>query len=193
MTNDLKAFALAALLGTPWALPAYADGEFFQLDYVPGASSVSASAVRGPYGLALGWSDFEAGSAVSSNVTYSVPVPALGTGALLRFGPSLRRDEEDQFDLGAKVVFERWSPTSWGSIFLLTDFNTIQNEYLLLGEFSHADSRLSASFAVQGSDADFQENTLTVGYGIPRSPVRLILGYRFEAQQFLVGFSVNTF
>jgi len=191
--RDLKAFVVALLLGLPWALPAMADGEFFQLDYAPGESSVSASVVRGPFGFALGWSDFESGSAVSANATYGVFVPALGDGALIRFGPSSRLDEEDQFDLGAKAVFERWSPTSWGSVFVLADFNTIQNEYLLLGELSHAASGLSASLALQGSDEDFQENTLVVGYGIPQSRVRLRLGYRFEAQQVVVGFSVSTF
>lgn len=191
--KDLRAIVLALSLGLPWALPAMADGEFFQLDYAPGASSVSASVVRGPFGFGLGWSDFEFGSAVSANATYGVRVPVLGDGAIIRFGPSLRFDEEDQFDLGVKAVFERWSPTSWGSVFVLTDFNTIQNEYLLLGELSHAASGLSASLAMQGGDANFQENTLVVGYGIPQSRVRLRLGYRFDAQQVLVGFSVNTF
>ncbi len=191
--RDLNAFVVALLMGLPLALPAMADGEFLQLDYAPGASSVSASVVRGPFGLAFGWSDFESGSAVSANATYGVHVPMLGDGALIRFGPSLRLDEEDQFDLGVKAVFESYSPTSWGSVFVLTDFNTIQNEYLLLGEVSHAASGLNASLAIQGSDEDFQENTLVVGYDIPQSRGRLRLGYRFEAQQVLLGFSVNTF
>jgi hypothetical protein len=64
---------------------------------------------------------------------------------------------------------------------------------LILGELSHLFSGLNALFAAQGGDNGFRENTLVLGYAIPESRVRLRLGYLFEAQQVLIGFSVNTF
>lgn len=46
------------------ALPAMADGEFFQGDYASGASSVVGSIVRGPVGASIGWSEFDDGNAL---------------------------------------------------------------------------------------------------------------------------------
>ena len=170
-----------------------ADGEFFQGDYASGGSSVVGSIVRGPFGVALGWSEFDNGNALSANVTYGLSVPALGDGATFRFGPTARLDQDDNLDLGVKVVFERWAPTDWGSVFVLADYNTILNEYLLLGEVTHANSGLSGSLAIQGGDNGFRENTIVLGYSIPQTPFGLRLGYRFKARQAVVGFTVNTF
>ncbi len=189
----LKILASVTSLGLLTALPASANGEFFQLDFAPGESTVVGSIVRGPFGAALGWSDYINGSAFSANITYSVAIPALGDGALLRGGASSRLDQDGDLSMGAKVVFERWTPTDWGGVFLLADYNTILSEYLALAEVSHSRSGLNASFAVQGGDNGFRENTLVVGYAIPESRMRLRLGYRFEAQQAFIGFSVNTF
>lgn len=191
--RGLRLLAIAASFGLAGTSSVLADGEFVQFDFAPGASTVVGSVVRGPIGVALGWSEYDSGSAFSANATYSFGLPALGDGALLRVGPSVRLDQDKELDLGAKVVFERWSPTKWGGLFFLADYNTIQNEYLVLGELSHGLSGLNASFAAQGGDNGFRENTLVLGYLIPESCVRLRLGYRFEAQQVLIGFSVNTF
>jgi len=183
----------ACVLAFGGAVPATADGEFFQFDFAPGASTVVGSVVRGPLGAALGWSDYVGGSALSANVTYSAALPVLGDGALVRLGPTARRAQDNDIDIGAKVVFERWSPTDRGGVFLLADFNTILNEYLALGELSDQKSGISGSFAIQGGDYGFRENTLVLGYAVPDSRVRLRLGYRFEAHQVFIGFSLNTF
>jgi len=175
------------------ALPAMADGEFFQGDYASGASSVVGSIVRGPVGASIGWSEFDDGNALSANFTYGLSVPALGDGATFRFGPTARLDQDDNLDLGAKVVFERWAPTDWGSVFVLADYNTILNEYLLLGELTHANSGLSGSLAIQGGDNGFRENTFILGYAIPQTPFGLRLGYRVNARQAVIGFTINTF
>lgn len=190
----LQATCIAALslcLGS--SLPAVADGEFFQGDYASGASSLVGSVVRGPFGAAIGWSEFDDGSAATANFTFGLPVPALGDGATFRFGPSARLDQDDKLNLGAKLVFERWSPTDWGSVFVLADYNTILNEYLLLGELSHANTGLSGSLAIQGGNNGFRENTIVLGYSIPQTPFGLRLGYRVNARQAVVGFTINTF
>lgn len=184
---------MAIALSLMSTLPAMADGEFFQGDYASGASSAVGSIVRGPFGAAIGWSEFDEGNAISANFTYGLPVPALGDGATLRFGPTARLNQDDTLNLGAKLVFERWSPTDWGSVFVLADYNTILNEYLLLGELSHANSGLSGSLAIQGGNNGFRENTLVVGYSIPETAFGLRLGYRINARQAVIGFTINTF
>jgi len=175
------------------SVPALADGEFYQADYASGGSSMVGSIVRGPVGASIGWSEFDDGSAVSANFTYGLPVTGLGDGATLRLGPTARLDDAGTLDLGAKAVFERWSPTDWGSIFVLADFNTILNEYLLLAELSHANSGLSGSLAIQGGDNGFREQTFVLGYSIPQTPLGLRLGYRVRARQVVVGMTINTF
>lgn len=175
------------------AAPAMADGEFLQFDLSPDSSTLVGSVVRGDIGTALSLSLFDGGGALSANTTYSWNFPALGEGALIRLGPTARLDQSDDFNLGAKVVFERWSPTDWGGVFMLADYNTIQNEYLLLTEVSGGQNGLSASFAIQGDDESFRENTLMFGYNIMGSDLRLRLGYKFESEQVVFGFSINTF
>lgn len=189
--RQISASAVSLLLAS--SLPTLADGEFFQADYASGASSVVGTIVRGSIGASVGWSEFDGGSAFSTNVTYGLPVTALGDGATFRFGPAARLDEAGTLDLGAKVVFERWSPTDWGGVFVLADYNTILNEYLLLGQVSHASSGLSGSLAIQGGDNGFREQTFVLGYSIPRTPLGLRLGYRVRARQAVIGLTINTF
>ncbi|MCC5996408.1 MAG: hypothetical protein JJU18_08580 [Oceanicaulis sp.] len=190
--NNFWALYAGACLVSLSAGPAMADGEYLQFEYARGSSTAVASVVRGPYGAAAGWSEYDSGSALGANATYRWLTPALGSGALVRIGPSVRIDQDTHTDLGAKIAFERWSATPWGSVFLLADYNTIQDEYLLLGELAHARSGLSASLAVQGGES-FSDNTFVLAYRIKQSPLRFRVGYRFEAQQMLVGFAVNTF
>jgi len=192
-TKVFKGCAVAAFLSFLGAEPTMADGEFFQLDFAPGASTVVGSVVRGPVGAAVGRSDYDNGHSYNANVTNGLQVPSMGAGAVIRVGPTARLDQDGNLDLGAKVVFERWTPLDWGGAFVLADFNTIAQEYLLLGELAHSQSGLSASLAFQGDNNDFRETTLVFGYGIPKTRARLRLGYKFEAKQALVGFSFNTF
>lgn len=191
-TAGWQALPASGLISLIALSDAQANGEFFQLDYAPRASTVIGSVVRGPWGAALGWSDFAGGGAFSANITYSLPVAALGESAVFRFGPSARSDRAGSLDLGAKVVLERWAPTTFGSVFVLADYNTIKNEYQLLGEVAHWDSGLSAAVSIQGGDS-FRENSLFLGYDIRETPVRLRLGYRFREKRAVIGFAINTF
>ena len=92
-----------------------ADEEFFHLDFAPRASNVVGSLVRGRVGRAFGWSEYDSGSAFSANVTYSFALPVLGSGALLRVGPSVRLDQENGMDQGLKFVYGRWIPIEWAA------------------------------------------------------------------------------
>lgn len=190
LSTWLITFFAGMVITVPAAL---ADGEFFQFDLAPNSSTMVGSVVRGNSSTTLALSLYDDGGSLSINTTYSIGVSDLGEGALIRVGPTARRDQAGASDLGAKVVFERWSPTDWGGVFLLADYNTIQSEYLFLAEASNGGSGLSASIAAQGDDDGFRENTLTLGYDIPLSELRLRLGYKFESEVIAFGISVNTF
>lgn len=180
-----------ALLAFGVAQGASADGEYLQFDFAPSASSAVASIQRGEHGIALGWSEWDEGSAATAFLSRSVP---LGGGFVLKAGPSLRwEDRPGEGEAGLRLALERWTPAEWGGIFTLADVNSIRAEYLLLAETSHAGTGLSAALTVQGDNADYRETTATLGYRLGESPVRLRLGHCFVSGDTFVGFSINTF
>lgn len=189
MTIAGLVFIATGMIGAP----AFADGEYFQLDVSPNSGTAVGSVERGRIGAAVGLSKFEGGRSISANTTYKFDLPTIGQGSVIRVGPTVRLDQDDEIDFGAKVAFEQFTSTNFGGVFLLADYNTIASEYLLLAEVSENRYGFSTSFAIQGDDADFRENTLIIGYDVPNSPLRARVGYKFEAEEAVVGFSINTF
>lgn len=173
--------------------PVRADGEFYQFDYAARGSSAVASIQRGSYGVALGWSEWEDGQAVSLFLSRGWPVPQLGQGTTIRLGPSFRQGRGRQRDLGVRATLEHFRPTSWGSFFGLADLNSIKREYLVLAEFSHWETGLAGFASLQGDNDGFHERTLGVSVRLGESPVRLRLGHRFRAGTTFLGLSINTF
>ena len=78
--RGLRLLAIAASFGLAGTSSVLAGGEFFQFDFAPGASTVVVSVVRGPTGVALGWSEYDSGSALSANAPYSFGLTAQGEG-----------------------------------------------------------------------------------------------------------------
>ncbi len=184
------ACALLALSAFGLAAPASANGEFLQIDVVPGGSSVTATIRRDRVTATLGWSEFETGHATNLWLSYGFD---LGSGAWLRAGPSARLDDTGRGARGVKLGIERFAMDERMTLFLLGEFNTIQREYQLLAQLGHRASGLSAGFSVQGNDAGFRERTITAGYRFGATPVSLRLGYRIRARRAFVGITVNTF
>lgn len=172
---------------------ARADGEYFQVDLAPSANSAVATVQRGAFGVSLGWSEWDTGEATSLFASYSLPLPALGQGTTLKFGPSYRYEPGSREDAGLRLVVENYRQTDWGSLFLLGDYNSIKREHMLLAEAGLRDSGLSVSVSLQGDGEGFSEQSLVFGYGIQNTPLRLRLGHRFEADKTFVGLSINTF
>lgn len=170
--------------------PAVADGAFAQFDYAPKASSLTGTIRRDLVTATIGWSDFEEGHATTLWGNYGVP---LEPGAWLRVGPSLRIDNTRDVDLGAKIGVERFSMNERATLFLLGEFNTTAREYLLLAQVGHRATGIAAEVSLQGNNDGFREESLALSYQLRDIPVRLRLGYRFNAEKVFVGFSVNTF
>lgn len=183
--------AMLALAGLP--PEAEADGIYYQLDYVPGATSTVLTVQRGSLGVSLGWSEWDTGEATTLFASYSLPVPALGPGTTLKLGPAFRHEGGGPSQAGVRAVIENYRQTDQGSLFLLGDVTSIKREYLFLAEWGLPESPVSLAVSFQGDDGDFSEQTLTLGYQIPDSPLRLRLGHRFDADKTFVGFSINTF
>lgn len=184
----LSGLVFLIALGHPTS--ATADGEFAQVDYAPNASSVTGTVRRDRVTATIGWSDFDGGHATTLWGNYGLP---LGPGAWLRLGPSLRIDESEDVDLGAKIGVERFSMNEHATLFLLGEFNTTAREYLVLAQVGHRASGIAGEVSFQGNNDGFREESLALSYQLREIPVRLRLGYRFDAEEVFVGFSVNTF
>ena len=182
-----------ALLVFLLAGPAYADGEFLQLDIGRENQGAVASMVRGPLSFGLNYTDYDSGRIASLNVKYALP---LNSPFTVRIGPSVayQRDDGDQSRVraGLGLVVERYSPTPFGSTFLLADLNTINQSWFVLGQVTFAPSNFGLELSRGGSNT-YHETTLALQKRLTDSPVSLRLGYRFSSREAFAGFSVNTF
>ncbi|MAQ82712.1 MAG: hypothetical protein CMH12_05710 [Maritimibacter sp.] len=189
----LSGFALAAglVLSVPDA--ARADGEFFQFDLSETASDAVFAVSRDRFSFNGNYSEYESGSATTFSVSYAFPVDGIGT---FRIGPSVSRSVDDDdgtsSELGARVVFERWMPTSFGSLFVLAEYSTIDNNYFGLVQTGFGTSGFAAEFSVGGSEK-YDATTLAVSKRIGDGPVYLRGGFKFVAQEAFIGFALNTF
>ncbi|TVR09576.1 MAG: hypothetical protein EA385_06735 [Salinarimonadaceae bacterium] len=191
--DTLGALALACAVSAmtfAHPAPAAANGEFLQFDFAPRASSATATVRRDRATLTLGWSEFQTGHATTLWGNYGLP---LGEGAWFRAGPAFRIDDAGRTKAGGRIGVERFSMNEQMTMFLLAEFNTIQKEYLALGQIGHRASGLAAEVAYQGNETGFRELTFAGSYRVGDSPVRLRVGYRTIAKQFFIGVTVNTF
>jgi hypothetical protein len=108
---------------------ARADGAFFQFDASETTSNATISIGRGPMTFGAGAVDYDGGRAYRLSATYRLPFGQ--EVATLKIGPSIglvvADGSKDTFDIGLKVVAERYIPTDFGSLFLLADFDTNEN------------------------------------------------------------------
>lgn len=185
------AFGLAISLSC--AVSAHADGEFFQLDIADGAADSSLAITRGRLNLGANYARYDGGSSGSVSFLFSIPMDNLGT---LKAGPSLARTYSDtgpdETQFGAKISFERWAPTSFGHLFLLAEYGTIDNAYFGLVQTGVGNSGIAAELSAGGSEL-YSAVTAALTKRIGDGPFTLRAGYKFKAETVFVGFAVNTF
>lgn len=168
---------------------ASADGTFFQLDLAPETSDAVFGATRGKMSFGAGYSAYESGWSAGAHVTHDFVLKDIGT---LKFGPSLGgNDTTDGVELGAKVILERYEGSEAGFVFLSGQYNTIANDWFALVQIGNG-TGLSVDLSAGGSDT-YSEQTIAVNYRLDDGPASLRGGYRFDAQEIFVGFSINTY
>ncbi|EPX76584.1 hypothetical protein [Salipiger mucosus] len=182
---------LFAILGLALggATTAQADGTFLQFDLAPETQDAVFAGTRGKVSFGANYSGYDGGWSSGAFVARDVAFEGIGT---LKLGPSLgTTDEADDWSLGAKVVAERYQPTSFGFMFLAAQFNTIDNDWFALVQVGDGKG-LSVDFSAGGSDT-YDERTIAVNSRIGDGPVSLRAGYRFLAETGFIGVSVNTY
>jgi hypothetical protein len=175
------------LLGAASAVQA--DGSYFQTDLASDTSDVVAAATRGKLSFGANYSSYENGWSAGTYLSRDFAIEDFGT---VKIGPSLGiSDARDGLAAGAKLIVERYEPTSFGFVFLSAQYNTIDNDWFALAQIGNGQGQ-SVDLTAGGSDL-YSERSLAVNYRIGDGPVSLRGGYRFEAEQFFIGLSVNTY
>ncbi len=137
---------------------------------------------------------FDGGRAYGLSATYRLPFGQ--DFATVRLGPSLGLVYEDgrdkNFEAGLKIVAERYIPTDFGSVFLLADVNSIEHSWFVLSQVNLSQPDIGIELSRGASDT-YAETSVALSKKLPGRPVSLRLGYRFDAEEFFAGVSINTF
>ncbi|MEQ6248113.1 hypothetical protein ABMC89_04400 [Sulfitobacter sp. HNIBRBA3233] len=166
-----------------------ADGYFLQIDLASETSDVVVATTRGTFSYGANYSSYEGGWSLGASVTRDFAIENFGT---VKIGPSIgTTDERDDFAVGAKLVLERYVPTNFGFVFLLGQYNTIDDDFFTLAQIGNGKG-ISVDLSAGKSDT-YSEQSIAVNYLLGDSPVSLRGGYRFKAREIFLGVSLNTF
>ena len=183
----------AAGLACVLAQAGMADGDFLQVDAGARTQSVVAAASRGSLNYGLNLSNYEDGHSGAASLTYALPLAEV---AVLKVGPTLgfqhAQDEGDDVQGGLKLSLERYTPTSFGSTYLLADASSVHHSWFLLGQMTFASGNFGVELSRGGSDS-YHETTLALQKRIADGPFSVRLGYKLTSDEVFVGFSINTF
>lgn len=173
---------------------AKADGAFFQFDVSPETTNAVFVFVREPLSFGLNHVRYEDGRRTTLNLLYRLPLP--DSAPTIRIGPSLGVVDAtglaSRTDFGAKISIDKWMPTDFGSIYLLGEYNSIENAAFVSAQFGFSGPGLQFEASYGESDS-YSETSLAVSKKLGRGPVSLRAGYRLSAEEVFVGLSVNTF
>ncbi|WP_313137949.1 hypothetical protein [Paracoccus jeotgali] len=189
----LRIIGAAAGLASIFAQTAAADGYFLQGDAGSRTQSFIASGSHGSLNYGMNFSNYEDGRSGAVSLTYAFP---LADDAVLKVGPSIgveqKSDEENDLEAGFKLSLERYTATSFGSTYLLTDLSSVHQSWFLLGQVTFAPHNFGIELSRGGSD-NYHETTLAFQKRLADSPFSLRIGYKLTSEEVFAGFSVNTF
>lgn len=175
------------------AQAAAAEGYFLQGDAGGRTQSVVVSASRGSLNYGLNLSNYEDGHSGAISLTYGLP---LADVVVMKVGPTVgfqhEQDEGDDVQAGLKLSLERYSPTSFGSTYLLADVSSVHQSWFLLGQLTFAPANFGVELSRGGSDS-YRETTLAFQKRIANGPLSVRLGYKLTSDEVFAGFSINTF
>lgn len=172
--------------------PARADGTFFQLDRSRTATSGVLAVQRGRVQFALSRSDWNGGFHWVGRVLWRFPVRIGSVPVTFSVGPAAQYSHPSTWQGGLAFVAESYNPTSWGSLYLLSDLSTIDRGYFFMAQFNHR-SGVSLELAAVGNNAHYTDKTVTLDYRFPDTPYSLRLGRKLQTRETYIGFSINTF
>ena len=172
----------------------WADGEYWGVDVSESTQGGVLAASRGDWNFGAGYTDYGDGVSASLSLTRTLPFDfgveglSLSAGAALGFGGG----DLSEVELGVTGSVQRYIAFDWGAVFLQASAGTNRQNYFTQAQLTLSDPGVTFALA-RGASLDYEETSLSVSYELGDGPVSLRAGYRLHAEEFFVGFSVNTF
>lgn len=190
MTAGIRTIGYAVAMLALTAPAAQADGEFYQLDLGEDTRTAVISVERGRLAFGMVFSDYTGPEDLNLMASYKF---TLGTPVTFRAGPAIQLEGFETVKGGLRVVAEHYQPTSFGSIFLLGEFTTIDRGYFTLAAIGLNKPDVTFEFSYLGDDDGFHDTVAAVAFGIPNTETSFRAGYKFDTEESFVGISINTF
>jgi hypothetical protein len=171
-----------------------ADGEYWGVDVSESTQGGVLAASRGDWNFGAGYTDYGDGVSASLSLTRTLPWTFGIEGMSISAGPALGFGGGDlsEVELGLNVGIQRYIAFDWGAVFLQASAGTNRQNYFTQAQLTLSDPGLTFAIS-RGASLDYEETSLSVSKQLGEGPVSLRAGYRLNAKEFFVGFSVNTF
>ena len=115
---------------------------------------------------------------------------------MLKIGPSIGVLRENgtlqKPELGAKLSLDWYAATSFGSVYGLTELNSIDNAWFFLAQLTLQQPGVSFELSRGGSDS-YRDTTIVVQKKLSDRQMSLRLGYKLSSKEIFIGFNINTF
>jgi hypothetical protein len=175
------------------ASPAFADGEFSQLDLSQNTQNFSSTISRDAWSIGGNAAKYDGGRSGSIHLTYGVP---LGDIATAHVGPTIGLqtpdNSETDYDIGVFAALDRYIAAGFGGVYGLAQASTIDDAWFVLGQFNFTNGGFGLEISSGGSDS-YSETTIALQKQLSGTPVSLRSGYKLDTEQYFIGFSFNTF
>ena len=187
-----------ALLCSMFPPAARADGEVWGLDISESSTGGVLSASRGELGFGATVTDYGGGVSAGLSLSRSLPYTFGVEGLQLSAGGGLGfsyDDEEGGFSdprVGLSAGVQRYRSTDFGSIFWQVSLSTIAQARFTQLQIGFDEPGLSLAVSY-GASEEYEESSISLSKRLGESPVSLRAGWRVNAEDWFIGFTVNTF
>lgn len=175
-----------------------ADGEVWGLDISESSTGGLLSASRGELSFGATVTDYEGGVSAGLSLSRSLPYTFGIEGLQLSAGAGLGfsyDDEEDGFSdpkVGLSTGVQRYRSTEFGNIFWQVSLSTIAQARFTQLQIGFDEPGLSLAISY-GASTEYEETSISISKRLGESPVSLRAGWRVNAEEVFVGFTVNTY
>lgn len=113
-------------------------------------------------------------------------------GLTLSAGPTLGSGDLSEVSVGLTVSAQHHSPAGFGNTVLQPSYDSINQSHFVQTQIGFKEPGLSLALARRAS-TEHEETSLRISRRLGDSPFGIQAGYRFVAESWFVGISVNTF
>jgi hypothetical protein len=173
---------------------AHADGEYWAMDVSENTRGGVLSVTKGKVTFVSTVTDYGDGVSAGVSLTQRLPFEHGIEGLTLAIGPAIGFGGGDlsEVEFGVAGSAQRYVPTAWGSYFWQASVGSTNRSFFLQAQATLSEPKITVALSRGGSTL-YDETTLSISRQWGESNVSLRTGYRFQAEDLFLGFSVNTF